>query len=791
MNAGYTSKKEKLGNDSGWPRFRGSLQSRLTLLFGISFLFMFIVFFLAFLFINGKIKDVITEIEREQYTARIGDEISMILMRQVSKAMNTLGFEGLSLYDGFERDNRMIRDRIRAFQRLELNKTERLKVEEIKVKHQDVVAMIQYAMTCKKRNEHEKMQAEAAKLIILTDELSSMVMDLSRLNQERTQSSLLEIEGKVTNTLTFVIICGFISLFLFSLLCFAVIRKLLAPLNELITATASVGKGEFDVRISRGTTVETNRISGAFNLMTKALFETETERKKMEARILEEKQFSENLFENAYEAIFISDIKTDQIIRVNRQCKVLTGMNRETLLGMQMKDLVPKKEWEMLAARRAQVIAQGRSFFSETHLLIENDEIIDVERSETRIHYQDRQVIQSMIRNVTETRRLQQQLIQAQKMESVGNLAAGIAHEFNNLLCGILGNVSFVQMNVDPDSPAQKEMETIKGSALKAAELTHRLMAFTRAGQSRISSMDLNVVVRETVRLLSRNPNKNIRIDLRTADGVLPVKGDRNQLEQVFMNISLNACEAMPSGGNLTITTRLLVLSEGKEREDFIIAPGHYAVVEVTDTGIGMERDTLKMVFEPFFSTKKKGFGTGLGMPMSFGIVKNHRGYLDLESRTGVGTTVTVYLPLDRTEKIKKRVGEEAEAVVTSTGAILVVDDEDVIRDLCRRILTRDGYQVHLAADGEEAVTLFQTHMHEIALVILDIIMPGLDGGEVFRRISAIKPDIRVIVLTGFGPSEITHRILSEGPHHFISKPFLPEDLLNAVRKNISVSESQ
>jgi PAS domain S-box-containing protein len=787
MNHSQGDKMQPAGKDTGAPRRGGTLRSRLTLLITCSFIAILLLFMTTYYFMQGRIHSFTRSMKRVNTVSMLGKELSLSLMNQVSQAERALIRSGGELYEDYEKDNERIRKNIRAIQRLALSLEEWKKVEEIKVMHQDVDSMIQNAMTWKMRGDLPELQNVAEQLHEQMGQISAAVMELAIIDQKRVFRNLAQYRRALFRTPRFLVLAGFFILLLFSLISFFMIRRMLSPLDRLQTASVKVGRGEFGFRVPETGTAEMVRISSSFNQMTRALQENRARRKKMEARILSEKQFSENLFEHSYEAIFISDPDQDDILRVNRQCELLTGRNRQELLGMKMSDLVPEPEREKIEAEKEKIRTAGRRSFSDTHFLTKSGGMIDVERSETLLTYEDRELLQSCVRDVTELKRRQELFIQSQKMESVGTLASGIAHEFNNLLCGILGHVGFIKTCLDPDSPARKEVEIIEQSATKAAELTLRLTAFARVGPMQKKQINLNRIVKETEALLSGTAGRNIGIAVRRSDDALYINGDKNQITQVFLNIALNAFEAMPDGGTLEIRTRRAEFTEDVKTSEFTVPAGAYAVVEIQDSGVGMAEDIRKRVFEPFFSTREKRKGTGLGLSMSFGIIKNHDGYIGLESQADSGTTVTLYLPLLEIPKQEDAPPSRPVRAAGSAGCgILVVDDKKVVRDLCTRILSPEGYRVYLAADGGEALKIFERHREGIHLVLLDMLMPGMDGDEVFERLTRIDPDIRVIILSGFTPNEMTERILASGPHQFLAKPFHPEALLSMIETSLS-----
>jgi signal transduction histidine kinase len=389
-------------------------------------------------------------------------------------------------------------------------------------------------------------------------------------------------------------------------------------------------------------------------------------------------------------------------------------------------------------------------------------------------------------RDVSEKRRLQEQLVQAQKMEAVGTLAGGIAHDFNNLLGAILGYSSYLKRHIRPGDRLYKSVETIEGASERAAELVRRLLSFSRRGPGDRHPFAPNATVEETERLLARSLPKSIKLKTDLRADVPAVDGDETEIQQVVLNVCLNARDAMREGGTLVVRTSVLrphelpagvvLPPENRERE--------YVSIAIVDTGVGMTREVRDHMFEPFFTTKGPGKGTGLGLATAYAIVKAHGGAIIVESEQGRGTTVRILLPATQRAPEARRPDSAPER--SGKGRILVVDDEAAIRDLTTDILEERGYDVVLASSGEEAVRLFTAERGKIDLVILDMIMPGLNGLETLKRLREVAPDIRVLLSSGYSPEGTRAEALERGAVGFIHKPYRVADLSTAVRGALS-----
>lgn len=388
-----------------------------------------------------------------------------------------------------------------------------------------------------------------------------------------------------------------------------------------------------------------------------------------------------------------------------------------------------------------------------------------------------------MLQDITERHRLTEQLQQAQKMEAVGQLTGGIAHDFNNILTAIIGYGNLIKNNMSKDDPNRPYLEQILNSAEKASTLTRSLLAFSRKQIISPKQVNLNEVILGMEKLLSRLIGEDIELKLELCPEAIYVFVDVGQIEQVVMNLATNARDAMPDGGTLTVSTSLSYLKERDlqdNRDDTI-----YALLKVTDTGIGMDEMTLKRIFEPFFTTKQNGKGTGLGLSMAYGIIKQHNGYIFASSECGKGTEFRIYLPLVKEHNECTTFHHTDSEIPISRGVetILLAEDNEDVRIITKEILTSNGYKVIEAIDGSDAVVKFLNHKDEVQLLLFDVIMPKKNGKEAYEEIKQTKPDIKIIFLSGYATEVLAKRnILGDGID-FISKPVSPKILLRKVRE--------
>ena len=384
-----------------------------------------------------------------------------------------------------------------------------------------------------------------------------------------------------------------------------------------------------------------------------------------------------------------------------------------------------------------------------------------------------------VIRDISQRKRLQAQLQNAERMDSLGTLAGGIAHDFNNLLMGIQGRSSLMSMDLDESHPHVEHLSAIHEYIRSASELTNQLLGFARGGKYEVKPTDINELILKTARMFGRT-KKEVSIHTQFKNKPIVVESDQRQLEQVLINLYVNAWQAMPDGGELYLGTKIVAL-DSDFCAPYQLEPGHYAHVSVTDTGIGMGRKTLRRVFDPFFTTKEKAKGTGLGLASAYGIIKNHDGIITVYSEEGHGATFNIYLPMS--DKMAVPDLPTDRKIARGSGTVLLVDDEDMILEVGQALLERLGYRVVAVKSGEEAVEAVHRMGSEIDLVLLDMIMPGMSGGEAFDRIREIRPLMRVILSSGYTIDGQARLIMQRGCNGFIQKPFNVSEISQKLRQ--------
>ena len=384
-----------------------------------------------------------------------------------------------------------------------------------------------------------------------------------------------------------------------------------------------------------------------------------------------------------------------------------------------------------------------------------------------------------VIRDISERQRLYAQLQNAERMESLGTLAGGIAHDFNNLLMGIQGRSSLISMDMEDSHPVLEHLHAIEDYILSATHLTKQLLGFARGGKYEVKPTDINELVLKSANMFGRT-KKEIIIETRFHNANIVVEADRRQIEQVLLNLYVNAWQAMPEGGTLRLETKHVVLDH-KDCKPHQVEPGRYALVSVTDTGIGMDQKTLQHIFDPFFTTKEKSRGTGLGLASAYGIIKNHAGIIHADSNVDHGTTFNLYLPISG--KLVVEEGSSEKNICNGSETILIVDDEDMIIDVGQALFKRMGYQVITAKSGEEALEVVHRIGPSIDLVILDMIMPGMDGGRTFDGIRETCPELPIMLASGYAINGQAQKIMNRGCNGFIQKPFSVSELSQKVRQ--------
>ncbi|MDP2993224.1 MAG: response regulator, partial [Deltaproteobacteria bacterium] len=514
-----------------------------------------------------------------------------------------------------------------------------------------------------------------------------------------------------------------------------------------------------------------------------------TERRKLEEEIARTRDELQVLFNSITDGINVVD-RDYNIIKANEGMAKQRGIPVEDMIGHKCYEIFYKRQKLCENCLVEETFKTGKTYFKTRERIRIDGTAVSADVFTFPIFGHEGQVIQVVeySRDVTERKQLEQQLMQAQKMESIGVLAGGIAHDFNNLLSGILGYASLLKTKTQVGDSLYKYADTIEQSAVKAARLTQQLLTFSRGDKFRTETVNLNTIAEETLQLLERTIDRSIQIHKEFSPDIWAIEADPSQMEQVLLNICINARDAMPTGGVLKIKTENTALEEEPLADYPETASGNYAKITISDTGTGIARDIQHKIFDPFFSTKDKRKGTGLGLSVVYGVVKNHGGFINLNSEPMKGTTFEIYIPAST--KIAASSDSDAPVKESRGGHenILLVDDEEVVRDLGKEVLESYGYKVIPASDGIEAISIYEKQKDGIDLIILDMIMPRMGGIETFERLQAVNPAVKVIVSSGYSSDEHYQAVLQKGAKGFIQKPYKIDELTGMVRQVLDES---
>ena len=510
-----------------------------------------------------------------------------------------------------------------------------------------------------------------------------------------------------------------------------------------------------------------------------------TERKKTNEALRISEERYRLLFENAKDAIFI--IQDGNVKFPNPTAKSIGASLNLDLDQVPFLNYVHPEDREMVIDwYRDQSFGEELSGTKSFRLINNDGEQLWVNINTVIIDWEGREAALNFLRDITPQKKLESQLYQNERLRAIGTLAGGIAHDFNNLLMAVQGNVSFMLLDIDESRPHYAQLKSIERCIRSGASLTKQLLGFARGGKYSVKSTNLNFIIDKVTDMFVRT-KKELRVHKDFQEDIWTVEVDQGQVSQVLLNLFVNAWQAMPDGGDLHLSTENINLGKNYVKP-YGVEPGRYVVITVRDNGIGMSEKTQERIFDPFFTSKEIGKGTGLGLASSFGIIKNHKGFITVSSKKGQGSTFKIFLPTST-----KKVLEEEEIsgdIVPGTETILLVDDEDMIIDIGQQMLERLGYTVHVAGGGKHAVTVFEEHKDRIDLVILDLIMPDMGGGETFDRLRELAPDIKVLLSSGYSIRNQAKAILDRGGNGFIQKPFELKQLSQKIRSIIEQNSS-
>ena len=514
-----------------------------------------------------------------------------------------------------------------------------------------------------------------------------------------------------------------------------------------------------------------------------ALREQERQRQQAEAALRSSEERFRALVENSSDTLLLLDAE-GRVTYVTPSSQRHLGWKGEDLIGHSVFDFMHPDDHDLVGTKFAEALQRPGEPITQQVRLKHSDgnwRVMDGV-GVNRLHEPSVGAIVVNARDITDRRKLEDQLWHAQKMEAVGQLAGGVAHDFNNLLTAILGYANLLLDELPPQDSLRNDLEEIRSAGERAASLTRQLLAFSRRQMLQPQVVDINTLVAGMQKLLRRLVTEHVEVVAALAPDLMPVRVDPSSIEQVLVNLAVNARDAMPKGGRLTIETANVDLDGSYAKTHVPLEPGRYVMIAVGDTGQGMDETTRARIFEPFFTTKEQGKGIGLGLATVYGIVKQNGGYIWVYSEVGHGSVFKVYLPpADSPSAAHSVTREDAGRKKFGWETVLLVEDEDAVRVLAREVLRRNGYVVLEARHGIDALRIAERHPDDIHLMITDLVMPHMGGGELAKRLSAARPGMRVLFMSGYTDHEVMHRDLTPGVA-FVQKPFTPEVFARKVR---------
>ncbi len=497
-------------------------------------------------------------------------------------------------------------------------------------------------------------------------------------------------------------------------------------------------------------------------------------------KVIESEARYRALFEQATEVVFIESLD-GIILDVNRRVKDILGYEMEELIGESGFEIIPEEEVEKLSGNFKN-IHSGEGFSVESYNLHKDGHKVPVEVNATHLEIAGDSFIMAFVRDITEKKRLEEQLRISQKLEALGRLAGGIAHDFNNLITGIFGYVDLLKFTMSPSDPNMEAVDNIENVAQKATTLTKQLLAFSRKQYLNPEILDIDVVIGDMADMLKRIIGEEIKFRFEPTGNLPSIMADRSQIEQILMNLVINAGDAIVGYGDILVETGVVVFDRNYVQTHTQASLGEHVMLAVSDTGIGIEKENLSRIFEPFFTTKKSGVGTGLGLPMAYGIVKQSGGHIFVYSELNKGTTFKLYFPV-AAENINSRQDVIVDEPIDGDETVLVVDDDPDVLNAIVNALSRNGYRVLAAADGREALKLLEDLEGPLHLIITDLVMPKLGGCDLVEIVRDIYPGIKIIYISGYTDKSVVEPELQSAPGEFLPKPFSSETIVKKVRE--------
>lgn len=521
------------------------------------------------------------------------------------------------------------------------------------------------------------------------------------------------------------------------------------------------------------------------NRTEEALRESEKRNKDLYAEAKKTEELYRSFFRCSADAIVTCDLER-KVAYISPAFTEIFGWTLEEMKGKQLPfDHEFKKE--SIETVIQDLVEHGTPCNNfETKCRTKDGRLLDVSVSASRHNDHKEKPMGTIfiLRDISEKKRVEAQLHYIERMEAIGTLAGGIAHDFNNLMMGMLGNISLILYDIGTDDPNYQRLKIVENLIQSGSELTSKLLGYARKGQYELRPINLNKILKESSVAFGR-ARKEIVISTKLAEDLFLVNADGSQIEQVFLNLFINAADAMPQGGDLFLETANVTHKE-MTGKPYTPEPGSYVMIKVKDNGTGMDQKTITRIFQPFFTTKEMGLGSGLGLASVYGIVKGHGGYIDVESEKGHGSVFSIYIPAS--EALVEKEPIVRERIEEGDETILLVDDEEIIIDVGTQLLERLGYTVLEARCGKEAIQIYQENKDNIDMIILDMIMPDMGGSEVYDKIKIIDPEVKILLSSGYSVEGQATEILKKGCNGFIQKPFNLKSLSRKIREVLSLN---
>jgi len=524
-------------------------------------------------------------------------------------------------------------------------------------------------------------------------------------------------------------------------------------------------------------TDDAGQYAGALAMVTDV-----TDRRRAEAALRASEERYRLLFDNNPLPIWLTDMCSLRFLAVNQAALSLFGYARDEFMALDVADLVPESEAEQLRRDIAASLS-GEVLSASRRAVKKSGDVVEVAVTFQTLVVETRHVALVIARDMTERNRLESQLAQSRKMEAIGILAGGVAHDFNNLLSIMVTYTTFALDALKEGDPLRADIEQVAMAGARAVSLTRQLLAFSRQQILEPVVIDLNATVARIEPMLRRQLGENIQLSLISEPSLGRASADPGQIEQVILNLVVNARDAMPDGGEVTIETANLQVPMSSKLPGHSLKPGEYVVLVVSDTGSGIDRATRERIFEPFFTTKEVGKGSGLGLSTVLGIVQQSGGHVELHSELGKGTRFEVYLPrVDRSAAPEAPVGSDSMPIFGGHETVLVVEDDEQVRTLTRSILQRNGYEVLVASNGADALLVSEQHAGLIHLLLTDVVMPRMNGRQLAERLASRRPQMKVLLMTGYTDDAVVRQRVADADVALFQKPVTPEALARRVR---------